>query len=562
MHNSFRVWVRLYVSWALGGLLACAAGAQTATNSKAQSIPTIKVRTQLVLIPAEVTDSKGSRVSDMKKDDFAVFENGKRQEIALFEHVVTKAEVTKPTLPRPGEFSNTVQQGSGRITIFVVDLLNSRIEEQKEARKQLIDFLSRSLDVEEPLCLIAVNARGAWLIHSFTTDPKDLVRALQAERVEKTQMDQPQKNPEEELYKTVEGWNSKDTRRAEGGLEARLNILRMSVGFEDMEANDRIRLTLQALSEIGNAFIGIPGRKSLIWATAGLPFAVNNADALEKDGALHGSDRPGLLPLYEQTWRTLEEAKIAVYPLDVSELLNPAFVSAGMGEPLPQHVLMDTHVGNLENFAAVTGGRFCSRSMDAKKCFEEAAADSSDYYLLGIYDKSGREQPGWRTLSVRTPRPGITIHARSGYYLGTTALNSSTDTELMETALSSPLDYTGLALNVRLMGTTDSRERGKKEIRFEYAIPEGAIRLDGENRNQLKLEFAAAARDSSGKLAGTFSKTVEGRLSALQVSQVEKKGILFTGTIQLPPGEYGLSFAVIDRVNDNTGSVTAPVTVK
>ena len=43
-------------------------------------VSAIKVHTQLVLIPAEVTDSKGNRVTDMRKEDFAVFENGKRQE--------------------------------------------------------------------------------------------------------------------------------------------------------------------------------------------------------------------------------------------------------------------------------------------------------------------------------------------------------------------------------------------------------------------------------------------------------------------------------------------------
>src|ERR1700688_4916199 len=130
---------------------------QAKTDEGTSQVPAIKVRTGLVLIPAEVTDAKGNRVTDMKKEDFVVLENGKRQEIALFDHITTKAEVMKPTAMPAGVFTNTVQQGGSRVTIFVLDLVNSKIEEQKEARKQLLDFLSKSLDEQEPVCLIAVN---------------------------------------------------------------------------------------------------------------------------------------------------------------------------------------------------------------------------------------------------------------------------------------------------------------------------------------------------------------------------------------------------------------------
>src|SRR3974377_918382 len=100
-----------------------------------------------------------------------------------------------------------------------------------------------------------------------------------------------------------------------------------------------------------------------------------------EEGRCRAWEIRGLIPLYQEAWRKLEEANIAVYPLDVSELVNPGYVSAGIGMLQPQHVMVGTHRGNLENFAEMTGGKFCDRSMDAKKCFAEAASDSSDYYL-------------------------------------------------------------------------------------------------------------------------------------------------------------------------------------
>jgi VWFA-related protein len=535
---------------------------QNKSGEVASQAPAIQVHTGLVLIPAEVTDAKGNRVTDLKKEDFAVFENGKRQEIALFEHVTTKAEVMKPAAVPEGVFTNTVERGPERITIFVLDLLNSRKEEQKEARKQLLDFLSKSLDAREPLCLVAVDARGAWLIHGFTTDPKVLAEGLSNVKEEKSDTDRLAKNPEEELYKTLAGWHSKNAERAVAGEEARLRMLQAEIGFQDASAGERIRLTLMSLMEIADAFAGIPGRKSMIWATAGFPFDVNDAAAFAKGGAQESPGNAGMLALYEQTWRTLEAATIAVYPLDVSGLINPAYASAGMGEPLPQHVHIDMNVTNLENFADMTGGRFCDRSMDARNCFEEAAGDSSDYYLLGIYDKSGTEKPGWRKLSVRLLREGIRVRARSGYYLGASAREAETDAQLMEKALFSTFEYTGLPLNVRMLRTDAGSKPEMRKLSFEYSIPAGAVHVDAEGGGQLKLEFGAAARDSAGKLAGSFSKVLEGKLSETQAKQVREKGILFKGTMELAPGEYEMSFAVMDEVNEHTGSVAAPLKVE
>lgn len=535
--------------------LAAPGFSQSKPDGTLAQAPAIKVRTEFVLIPAEVTDSKGNHITDMKKEDFVVLENGKRQEIALFEHVTTKPEVVKQEALPEGVFTNTVSQGPNRITIFVLDLLNSKMEEQKEARKQLIEFLSSSLDVREPVCLVAVDAKGVWLLHGFTTDTKLLVDAINRVKQQPTEMDRPASDPEDQLFRTFQGGHGKSVTANAATEEARVHMLQMAIGFQNATDSERIHLTLLYLQEIANAFVGIPGRKSMIWATAGFPLDIGDADKFASLG-----DK-GLMSLYEQTWRTLEAANIAVYPLDVSELVNPSYVAAGIRQPRPGHVTLDTHVVNLENFADVTGGKFCARNMDAKQCFDEAAKDSSDYYLLGIYDKSGAEKPGWRKLSVRTARSGMQIRARSGYYLGGQH-EPENDTELMERALFSPFDYTGLPVSVKVNGIVDSGKTGSKKVSFAYSIPPGAIRIDEEHGNQLKLEFAAAARDSTGKMVGSFSKVVEGKMNKAQAKQVTEKGILFTGAMELAPGDYSLSFAMMDKVNENTGSVSAPVTVQ
>ena len=158
-------------------------------------------------------------------------ENSKWQEIALFERVTTKPEVAEPAAVPEGVFTNRVEQGVGRITIFVVDLLNSRMEEQKEARKQMLDFLSKIADQKEPISLFVVNDQGAWLIDGFTSDPKELVEALNRVKVQPSGNDRPAKNPEEQLYKTVAGWHTHNVAENVASEGMRIDMLTASVAL-------------------------------------------------------------------------------------------------------------------------------------------------------------------------------------------------------------------------------------------------------------------------------------------------------------------------------------------
>jgi VWFA-related protein len=162
-------------------------------------VSAIKVRTGLVLIPAVVTNAKGNRITDMKKEDFVVLEDGKRQAIQLFERRETKAEVAKPTARAEGVFTNTTEGRNNRMSIFVLDLLNSSFNEQRTAREELLDSSSKALDAKEPLCLLAIDSNGVKLIHDFTTEPTVLMEALKKVKGRPADKDKPETNPEDKL---------------------------------------------------------------------------------------------------------------------------------------------------------------------------------------------------------------------------------------------------------------------------------------------------------------------------------------------------------------------------
>jgi VWFA-related protein len=520
----------------------------------------IKVQTTLVMVPAIVADRSGKHIDDLKEEDFEVRRDGKIQKIGFFQHVQTKAELMKPAVaPSPDGFTNAVESNNQRLTIFVIDFLNSSFTEQQTARKQLLKFLSKSLDVKEPLTLLALDQVGVRVIHDFTTDPAVLAEALKTVTEQPASKDRPEGNPIEGTYRMVQGWRSKSATRNAAAERNRLETLAIAINFRALAMKDRVSTTLEALREIGEAFTGIPGRKSMVWATGGFPFELDDAAAIGlRDRGLR--DR-GLLPAYERAWSALNRANIAVYPLDVEELVNPAYVDPQTGHPLLQHIQVNMSIANMEKFAEMTGGKFCDRREDAESCFREAVNDSSDYYLIGIYTNSVDAKPGWKKLSVRVRRADVQVRARTGYYEGSPQEEKQQIKEEIETALSSPFDYTAVALGVQWSAAKEPSADGKKRIAFMFILAPGVATLEETDNNHLSLEFAVVAKDSKGLPMGAFSKAVEGHLTGPVADDVKSKGVKFPGNIELTPGEYTIVFATRDNISRLIGSVSAEIKV-
>ncbi|HEX8812809.1 MAG TPA: VWA domain-containing protein, partial [Terracidiphilus sp.] len=62
---------------------ACAAGAQSSASQNPQ--PEMRIQTNLVTVFTNVTDQKGAIVGGLGKGDFKIYEDGRPQEISIFE---------------------------------------------------------------------------------------------------------------------------------------------------------------------------------------------------------------------------------------------------------------------------------------------------------------------------------------------------------------------------------------------------------------------------------------------------------------------------------------------
>jgi len=526
-------------------------------------------RTELVLIPTLVTDKSGNHISGLKKEDFTVLENGAEQKIATFEEITSDAH--RWSRPKsPNEFSNSLpgESSNRRITLMVLDLINTPFMDQAYARKDLLKYLTQSVDQREPTALYTLTRTGIHVIHDFTTDPRVLVAALHKVKGDTFQMvDSP------EDVEAMTGSASPDGSAGVDPGTVQTEADKLQTMIEDAELNFQsfqqrlaITYTLQGMQQVSQALAGFPGRKSLIWASGGFPFSVS--DTTMQLAPAGRDSLVDVLPLYEHTWQLLNDAQISLYPVDVKGLqtLMPSASSRNPGKNYARNMSwrqMDTQ-STLQTFASMTGGRAYYNSNDLVKGFRDAVNDSAEYYMLGYYLDRSKTKAGWRKLAVKVKRDHTEVRARSGFFV----TNATVDPENsrnndISSALQSPLDYTSLALVARWDKIEPGKEPSKKHVNYQMPLAPDVALIDGADNNHIALDFVALAKTPDGKQVDQpMGKKFDTHLPAEQLASIRQNGVGYRGALELAPGEYTVRFVVRDNLSGRIGSVAAPLKVE
>jgi len=281
-----------------------------------------------------------------------------------------------------------------------------------------------------------------------------------------------------------------------------------------------------------------------------------------------------VLPLYERTWQLLNDAQIALYPVDVKGL-QTNIPSASIGKPQAPNRRpggfqrkanwrqMDTQA-TLQTFAVETGGRAYYNSNDLVKGFRDAVQDSAQYYMLGYYLGHSDTKPGWRKLAVKVKREHVEVRARGGFFVTNATVDPaiSRDTDIAS-ALQAPLDYTALPLVAHWDTVEASKEPGKKRVRYIVNVAPDSSLIDVADNNHMALEFFAEAKTPEGKVVGQpVGQKVDLHPAADQLANFHEKGLGYRGALDLAPGEYSVRIVVRDDLSGRVGSLSAPLKVE
>ncbi len=545
------------------------------TTPPPQDLVKLTARSDLVLVPVIVTDKSGTHVPGLSKDSFRIEENGKLRTVSVFEELHTEPPAIPANAQNPGTYSNFLlgDEHPWRITIVVLDMVNTPSMRQLEAKKQLIAYLTRSTLREEPTAVFGLNSRGLQQLHPFTTDTKVLIDALQKLKLSLSTEERTQPPA------TLTDDPTEDQLSSE---EEQI----MSDFMQDLDTTitanyqrTAIRETLGALTQLSSAFQSIPGRKTLIWASAGFPFTIDDPQSFARQG-------DDLRPEYEQAWRSLDSANIAVYPVDlgsvdftpnalpsanattstrqINNIRGNNGLKSALNLPYDQGVQQRL---TLHAFADSTGGRACITIAEIDKCFATAVDDSRSYYLLGYY-LGADTQPGWRKLKVKVSGDSLHIRYRTGFYVAS-KLDDTPELRRQQIvdALASPVPYTGLRLTARILPPNNnalpaSTSGRKKSAEFMLGVMGDSVTMDSTKGNAVDLQLAALAFDSSRKAVASTSQALATTFKPEMAQKIRQTGLGIPQKLELPPGKYEIKFAVRDNSTGLLGTISLPLDLK
>ena len=548
--------------------------------------PVFRSTTRLVQVDVVVTDKQGRPIPGLKQGDFTVMQDGKPQQVRVFEPHTGSAgaagstvAANTPKLP-PNTYSNhPLAATADSWTIVLFDLLNTPTADQEYARKQLIELL-RAVPKGQPIALYLLTSRLS-LVQGFTDDPEKLLKSaenLKPSRSHVLTTEAERQHAEGQIAYA----NSELTESAPAGSQDTPFMTEMTQvkqrqlqDLESFQIADRARFTLAAFEVLSRAVSGYPGRKNLIWLSTSFPVQIEadpksvsqpwrNATSFQNELAAAGS--------------LMAKSRIAVYPVDVRGLqgrgvdISTSATEAGLYTSSPNSEnyggLLATQGSKaaderytMKQVAEQTGGEAFLGTNDLKRAMQRSMDDGATYYTLAYTPDKVDPQTVFHRIEVKVTQPDVKLSYRRGYYSsppkgGTSAVGAAA----LRGALQPGMPQSTMLFITASVLPPDATH---KNVRIQYIVnPNGVTFTDApDQRKHLVLDCIAIAYDKDGKEVAHASDTLDGTIKLAAYETVMNNGIPAQQEMTLPPGAYNLRLGVMDRPSQQIGTVDVPLVV-
>lgn len=510
----------------------------------------LRVTTHLVQLSVVVHDKKGQPVADLTKDDFTLLDEGQPQKIAFFS-VESALAPAAPAKKLPANyFTNRLEYRSSApasVTAILFDALNTAFEDQVYAKNQLVKFLGQ-VRPEDRFALYVLG-RDLRVLHDFTTDTRSLLRVLARHRG----------SPSPELAASEPAPSDTGVEELDSWLNESSQML------ADFLKINRARQTMDALVAIAHHLARVPGRKNLIWLSAGFPFSIG-FDDLDEMMEAH-RERRHFGEEIERTARALNDANLAVYPVDARGLVGldefradvrraPPRAGAKGGGGAPKRIWQNQET--MLALAERTGGEAYYNRNDLDRAIRQAVEDARVTYVLGYYPTHDTWDGRFRKLKVQVRRRGVEVRYRTGYFAFHERQETPRERDLvLREAVRTPLDATGIALLVRVVADQPPKP-GRWKILVLVDPRTMALESQGDRWvGTLDLLFAQQAPD--GRELRAVKDILTLRLTGETYQRILKEGAAFAKVLEVLPSAVQLRVVVRDPATGNLGAVTIPV---
>ena len=543
----------------LGFGLACVLGgrsgttyftahAQQAGDTSSGATTTIKTESRLVLVDVVVTDKKGNYIPDLTEKDFRVWEDDQEQKVTSFS----------------SEQSGTAGDSQKQHLVLFFDDDSMQPADQGRARAAAGQFVQAHSGPGEYIAVIDY-AGTMRVTQNFTNDSERLKKAVGTAKI---------------------------------SLGEPTNASLGSPVFNSF-ASYSDRNSLLALRSVARSLASIPGRKSVIWLTAGFPLtpgmeaemtavintcnkanvAVYAVDVRGLSGAVSSTGRLWSTPDFADrkpeyasySGTAISDGSNTAHLVYVAQTKPPSGGSGGSRPPTntgtrppsqtqrpiykqpnwnqPRTIvpppIPSTGVNQqvLYAIATGTGGFVIGNNNDLLSALEKIAKDQAQYYLIG-YVPPDKGEGACHTLRVKVEHSGAQVRSRSGY------------------CATRPADYLAgkpiaKQLEERAMGSQSGDISGFIATPYFYTSPETArvnlvVEIPGKVIQLEKVKgkyhgvvnILGMAIKPDGTVAARFSDTAEVDLEKGDVDEFTSRPYHYENQFYIAGGQHTLRLAV------------------
>ena len=373
---------------------------QSKKDLQRQRVPQYDTAAVIKLVAVRVLDQDGRPVTDLKKEDFILYDNGEKKIITEFEvHTLSEAGMEVRSSGQASELANTVKGMNRRLFLFL-DIKGSDVNGMANAKKAALHFVDTQLRPGDEVGILGFSPMRGFIIQEYlTTDHMKIRKAIKRTKDIEVKPGAGSSSGGE-LNDSIQV-KERDSERgsSEEGESTRRGSSRgtTSGGMSIFGGSRTIRVPgssmfhrrdfIPRMIDLAQAFKYIPGNKSIILFTAR-----NLGSKIGKEFA---------------------SASTPVYTVNTRNWIVKRIPIPGMRLSVKEKYIWTDHP--LQELAQASGGKYFADIKDVETISRDVQMLTGNFYVLGYYVNESWDG-AYHQIKVESRRPGLQVLAQHGYF--------------------------------------------------------------------------------------------------------------------------------------------------